>query len=341
MEFVIWKSEYHNVVRLLAFIRFRGAPDTSSSVTYPVGFQENVRSRIRSDFWRNPAGQTLTNNRIICKMNCLKRPNFSGIAMDLLKITLLGSEKQPKLIQKWPNDNVGTLFFNLLNRFRLLYRTCGSGWLMLSLLKLGQCYSTLQRIWWGLYKSGPFSGKKLSTVRVGRVPFVKSANWKLATVRHIFLWKKPTKKKQAGTGPSRRHIQGSKIAKRLPSVKYSFTVVENRNIFEVFFWKNYIKKWTDWRANVSQCRKKLKGGTLWDFPTSILSQNIKKMQGGPFEEKKFRKKIRKKMSRSAEKNWKGGVFGLARYDMLRGKTGKTILVQFARPNGAIWHHNIL
>ena len=32
---------------------------------------------------------------------------------------------------------------------------------------------------------------------------------------------------QAGTGPSRRHIQGSKIAKRLPSVKYSFTVLEN------------------------------------------------------------------------------------------------------------------
>ena len=40
--------------------------------------------------------------------------------------------------------------------------------------------------------------------------------------------------------------------------------------------------------------KKLKGGTLWDFPTSILSQNMKKMQGGPFEEKKFRKKIPKK-----------------------------------------------
>ena len=48
--------------------------------------------------------------------------------------------------------------------------------------------------------------------------------------------------------------------------------------------------------------KKLKGGTLWDFPTSILSQNIKKMQGGPFEGKKFRKKNPKKMSRSAEKN---------------------------------------
>ena len=43
------------------------------------------------------------------------------------------------------------------------------------------------------------------------------------------------KKKQAGTGPSRRHIQGSKIAKRLPSVKYSFTEVENRKFFENFF----------------------------------------------------------------------------------------------------------
>ena len=50
----------------------------------------------------------------------------------------------------------------------------------------------------------------------------------------------------------------------------------------------------------SQCRKKLEGGTLWDFPTSILSQNIKKMQGGPFDEKKFRKKIPNK--KNSEKN---------------------------------------
>ena len=35
------------------------------------------------------------------------------------------------------------------------------------------------------------------------------------------------------------------------------------------------------------------------------------------------------------KKLKGGPFGLARYGMLRGKTGKTFLVQFARPNGAI------
>ena len=31
---------------------------------------------------------------------------------------------------------------------------------------------------------------------------------------------------------------------------------------------------------ISQCRKKLKGGTFWDFPTSILWQNSKKIEGG-------------------------------------------------------------
>ena len=84
--------------------------------------------------------------------------------------------------------------------------------------------------------------------------------------------------------------------------------------------------------------KKTERGTLWDFPTSILSQNSKKIQGGPFEEKKYPEK----KSRSAEKkSWKGGPFGLAGYGILRGKTGKTLLVQFARPNSAIWCNNIL
>ena len=46
-----------------------------------------------------------------------------------------------------------------------------------------------------------------------------------------------------------------------------------------------------------------------------------KIEGGPFGGKKS--------------------FGLARYGMLRGKTGKNFLVQFARPNGAIWCNNIL
>ena len=44
-----------------------------------------------------------------------------------------------------------------------------------------------------------------------------------------------------------------------------------------------------YREKSHNAEKKLKGGTLWDFPTSILSQSIKKMQGGPFGEK-----IRKK-----------------------------------------------
>ena len=64
--------------------------------------------------------------------------------------------------------------------------------------------------------------------------------------------------KQAGTGPSRRHIQGSKIAKRLPSVKYSFTEVENRKFFDFFLKKLHTKKIGPSGAPVFQhpfCRK--------------------------------------------------------------------------------------
>ena len=78
--------------------------------------------------------------------------------------------------------------------------------------------------------------------------------------------------------------------------------------------------------------KKLKGGrTLWDFSTSILSQNIKKNAGGTLWGKNC---FSKKKSLAMPKKMKGGVFGLARYGMVRGKTGKTFLVQFARPNSA-------
>ena len=170
-----------------------------------------------------------------------------------------------------------------------------------------------------------------------------------------------------------------KNSKKTSKCQVFFYSSGKSKIFRIFFWKNYIlKKWIEWRANVSQCQK-TERGTIWGFSTSILSQNMKKLKKKMFlfsgkisqckkenweEEpfgifqhpfcrktskkcrgglwgKKFRKKIRKKMSRSAEKNWKGGLFGLARYGMLRGKTGKTILVPFPRPNGAIWHHNIL
>ena len=48
--------------------------------------------------------------------------------------------------------------------------------------------------------------------------------------------------------------------------------------------------------------EKLKG-TLWDFPTSILSQNDKKIEGGPFGGKFF---FRKKVSQ-CRKKLKGGT----------------------------------
>ena len=79
-------------------------------------------------------------------------------------------------------------------------------------------------------------------------------------------------------------------------------------------------------------KKTERGDPLGFFNIHSVAKH-QKNAGGPFEEKKFRrKKFRKKMSRSAEKNER--VFGLARYGMLRGKTGKTFLVQFARPNSA-------
>ena len=91
------------------------------------------------------------------------------------------------------------------------------------------------------------------------------------------------------------------------------------------------------RKKISQCRKKLKGGTLWGFPTSILSQNSKKNEGGTL----WGENLSGKKTFSAEKNWKGGPFDLAVYGILRGKTGKTFLVQFASPHSAIWCSNNL
>ena len=146
--------------------------------------------------------------------------------------------------------------------------------------------------------------------------------------------------KQTGTGPSRRHIQGSKIAKRLPSVKYSFTVLENRNFFEkkIFGKITYSKKMDRVARRGSLARapgalkshnaEKLKGGPFGTFQHPFCCKTSKKCRGDPLE-KFFRKK-----SLAVPKKMKGGVFGLARYGMLRGKTGKTILVQFARPNSA-------
>ena len=67
--------------------------------------------------------------------------------------------------------------------------------------------------------------------------------------------------------------------------------------------KKLKKKKFYFREKISQCRKKLKGGTLWDFPTSIRSQNIKKMQGGdPLRKKNFEKNVSQ-----CRKKLKGGT----------------------------------
>ena len=53
--------------------------------------------------------------------------------------------------------------------------------------------------------------------------------------------------------------------------------------------------------NSHDAETKLKGGTLWDFSTSILSPSIQKNEGGPFEEeKKFAREVSQ-----CQKNCKG------------------------------------
>ena len=89
--------------------------------------------------------------------------------------------------------------------------------------------------------------------------------------------------KQAGTGPSRRHIQGSKIAKRLPSVKYSFTVLEHRNFLKKIFLKKLRTKKIEpsGAPNVSQCRKTERGDPLRFFNIHSVAKHEK------IEEKNF------------------------------------------------------
>ena len=68
-----------------------------------------------------------------------------------------------------------------------------------------------------------------------------------------------------------------------------------------------VKGGTIWRKNEFSKRsltvpKKTERGTLWDFPTSILSQNSNKMKGGPFGELFFPKKVSQ-----CRKKLKGGT----------------------------------
>ena len=72
---------------------------------------------------------------------------------------------------------------------------------------------------------------------------------------------------------------------------------------------------------VSQCRKKLKGGRiLWDFSTSILFQNSKKIKGDPLNEKNSKK------SRTMPKKLKWGTLQCRPILHDTRKKGKTFLV---------------
>ena len=74
--------------------------------------------------------------------------------------------------------------------------------------------------------------------------------------------------------------------------------------------------------------KKLKGRTLWDFSTSILLQNSKKIEGGPFRGEIFFKESRTVPKKSeAWTFWSRPVLYVTR---------ETFLIQFLGPTGTFW-----
>ena len=91
----------------------------------------------------------------------------------------------------------------------------------------------------------------------------------------------------------------------------------------------------------SKNQKSGPSGVLKRGGTSEIVNIFVAVEGGILWRKnKFLKKRRGKIfseSLAVPKKIKGGPFGLARYGMLRGKTGKTYLVQFL----AKWCNNIL
>ena len=107
---------------------------------------------------------------------------------------------------------------------------------------------------------------------------------------------------QAGTGPSRRHIQGSKIAKGLQESIYSNPKsIKQKNgpigapgpasaspwrakrgtLPKLSTFLSQLKgvpfgEKTNFREKISQCRKKLKGGTLWSRPVWYVTRENRK-----------------------------------------------------------------
>ena len=106
------------------------------------------------------------------------------------------------------------------------------------------------------------------------------------------------KNEQAGTSPSRRHIQGTKIAKRLPSVKYSLLQYSKiENFFEITYSKNGpsgapgLASASPWRAKVSQCRKTERGDPLGSSNIHSVAKQPKNWRGDPLGKKISGKKV--------------------------------------------------
>ena len=115
---------------------------------------------------------------------------------------------------------------------------------------------------------------------------------------------------QAGTGPSRRHIQGSKIAKGHESFK-----VFSSTALTMFFLKSLTTP------------KKIERGDPLRFFYPVCRKTQKKLKGDPLGKFFFPKK-----SLAMPKKLKGGPFGLVRHCML---CGKLFLVLFPGPTGEI------
>ena len=113
---------------------------------------------------------------------------------------------------------------------------------------------------------------------------------------------------QAGTGPSRPHIQGSKIAKGHQSFKVFFSTA-----LKIFLEKSLTTP------------KKMKGGPSGIFLYPVCRKTQKKLKGGPFGE------FFSEKSRNAEKKQRGTLWSRPALYVIRGN----FLVMFPGPTGEI------
>ena len=125
---------------------------------------------------------------------------------------------------------------------------------------------------------------------------------------------------QAGTGPSRRHIQGSKIAKGLPSVNLQYSKIEKpkngpSGALKGGHFRNCQHFCRSWRGDPLEKKqifeksltmpKNWKGGPFGVFQHPFCRKTSKNWRGENFY-------FRKKISQCRKKLWKGGPFGIFR-----------------------------